>query len=306
MLSTVLSVATHWAVPVFVMASGAVLLGTRAAEQPIGEFYRRRAVRVGIPLVVWTAFYYAYRVYLDQPIEGSHQVLGELLSATPFYHLYFLFLICGLYVVAPFLARGVAPMSTAGLGRFAVVAMLLGMVIQGAPRLGLPGGVNTWTYWLPYVGFFVAGAWLVRIRITPRLRLLAAIAALASVVVGSWGVLAMVRADGLQNGRYLADQFSPTMVVLSLAMFVLLRWSGDGTTHGLWTSRPAQSLAALSFGVYLVHPLYLTEWQERGHGPPVDGPGTLLWLVETYAVVLGLAVLTAYLLSRIPVLRRTI
>jgi surface polysaccharide O-acyltransferase-like enzyme len=306
MLSTVISVATHWAVPVFVMASGAVLLDLRTATQEIGSFYRRRAVRVGIPLVVWTAFYYGYRFYLDQPPQGARQVASELLSAAPFYHLYFMFLICGLYVVAPFLARAVAPMRTAELGRFAVAAILVGMVIQGAPRLGLPGGVNTWTYWVPYVGFFLAGAWLVRIRITARLRCIAGLVALGSVVISSWGMLEMVRAHGVQNGRYLAEQFSPTMVALSLAMFVLLRWSGDGGAGRLWTSWSARTLTAISFGVYLLHPLFLTEWQERGNSPPSDGPGTAWWLVETYAVVLGLAVLSAYLISRIPILRRTI
>ena len=48
----------HWCVPVFVMISGAVLL-SGPADQPAGEFYRRRALRLWQPALFWTLLYLA-------------------------------------------------------------------------------------------------------------------------------------------------------------------------------------------------------------------------------------------------------
>src|SRR5437868_4695382 len=51
-----LEAACRWAVPVFVMLSGALLLDPDRKETP-KAFYRKRFWRVGIPLVFWSTFY---------------------------------------------------------------------------------------------------------------------------------------------------------------------------------------------------------------------------------------------------------
>src|SRR2546421_12864729 len=47
---------TRWAVPCYIMLSGALLLDPARAEAP-GEFYRKRLARIGVPLVFWTIFF---------------------------------------------------------------------------------------------------------------------------------------------------------------------------------------------------------------------------------------------------------
>jgi surface polysaccharide O-acyltransferase-like enzyme len=49
----------RWAVPVFLMLSGALNLDPERRESA-GKFYRRRLTRVGIPLAFWSAFYFAW------------------------------------------------------------------------------------------------------------------------------------------------------------------------------------------------------------------------------------------------------
>src|SRR3954469_16680692 len=50
---------TWWAVPVFVMISGALLLDP-ARWTTTGDFYRRRLARIGWPLLFWCALYMAW------------------------------------------------------------------------------------------------------------------------------------------------------------------------------------------------------------------------------------------------------
>lgn len=50
----------RWAVPVFVMISGGLLLRPGRKEGAL-EFYKRRLWRIGIPSVVWIAAYFVFR-----------------------------------------------------------------------------------------------------------------------------------------------------------------------------------------------------------------------------------------------------
>jgi len=54
------SCATLWCVPIFILLSGALLLDPERSDT-LGGFYRRRLGRIGIPFLFWCAFYLAYR-----------------------------------------------------------------------------------------------------------------------------------------------------------------------------------------------------------------------------------------------------
>src|SRR5690606_6813844 len=87
-----------WVVPVFVMVSGALLLGGRAHANGVGAFYRTRLLRLGPAFVFWQLFYiFAIRwlVSGQEPTAGS--VAALFLSGSTYTHLYFLWLIVGLY-----------------------------------------------------------------------------------------------------------------------------------------------------------------------------------------------------------------
>ena len=108
-VAALMTYATKWAVPVFVMVSGALVLSPPADRSPLA-FYRTRLARIGIPLVVW---HVVYAVLLeltsssfDWRLAVSLLLKGELYTA-----LYFFWLILGLYLVTPLLWPVVASWS---------------------------------------------------------------------------------------------------------------------------------------------------------------------------------------------------
>lgn len=54
--SLLVDVLAYWAVPVFVMLSGATLMNYRR-RYSTKVFLRRRFLKTGVPLVIWTAFF---------------------------------------------------------------------------------------------------------------------------------------------------------------------------------------------------------------------------------------------------------
>jgi surface polysaccharide O-acyltransferase-like enzyme len=172
--AAVIDIGFIWVVPVFVMISGALTLSLKAQLPGPLSFYRRRAVRLLPALVFWHLVYILAGWALvpgREPAPG--QVLDDVFHTEVAPHLYFLWLILGLYLVAPPLARF---LHRAGLRRAAIATaavqllLLLAFAVQ-AWNIEAGGGWRfTWnilTQWIPYLGYFMAGWVLTQVRI-PR------------------------------------------------------------------------------------------------------------------------------------------
>ncbi len=93
---------SRWCVPVFLMISGALFLN-QGKPVNIVKLYKKNILRIVTALLVWS-FLYAVFQYLS--IERYHN-LSSLVGLTIIghYHLWFLYLILGLYLVLPILKK---------------------------------------------------------------------------------------------------------------------------------------------------------------------------------------------------------
>lgn len=290
--------ATRFCVPLFVLVSGAVLLGR---TEPVRTFYARRAARIAIPLVVWTVFFLWFDAWTQgRPVTGYTFVQG-FLWGTPYYHLYFLYVIAGLYLVTPFLRRFIAASSR----RLVVAAAVVCIVLASADKLQHllmgGGGFNAFSYFVPWLGYYLLGYVVATTTWRPpRLALASVFAACVLLTAaGSWWLFGLV---GMQDGRVLYDYFSPQNVVATLALALLIR--SLAASPGRF-DRPLGWLAGLTFGVYLIHPIPLELVRRLGLSfadPNVDA-AFHLGLVVALLVVCGLVVAG---LRKIPLIRRLI
>ena len=83
-------------VPLFVMASAYLQLPTR---YPVQDFFRRRAVRILIPFVLWTM---VYAVVWGEPVTNFRNLLLNFNYAAG--HLWFVYMLAGLYLLMPVLS----------------------------------------------------------------------------------------------------------------------------------------------------------------------------------------------------------
>ncbi|KAG1261821.1 hypothetical protein G6F65_014792 [Rhizopus arrhizus] len=127
--------AARWCVPVFVMVSGALLLDPDKPQDAL-KFYSRRMARICAPLVFWTLFYLTWRTGLDWWDDGRVDFSfwpRKVVQGEPYYHLWYLYMIVGLYLFAP-LARMLYARSTPR-GRSLWVVGILGVAILDWPVL---------------------------------------------------------------------------------------------------------------------------------------------------------------------------
>jgi surface polysaccharide O-acyltransferase-like enzyme len=94
-----------FAVPCFVMLSGYLLLGRYDGN--LQDFLQRRLTRVWIPFTVWVAIYLAYSYLVEHTHYSWQSIIQYYLAgnAKLFGHLWFVYMIVGLYLLTPFLSK---------------------------------------------------------------------------------------------------------------------------------------------------------------------------------------------------------
>lgn len=284
--------AVRWCVPVFVMVSGTLLLDTR---RPVDtrRFYQRRAMRICAPLVFWTLFYLCWRSLLDW-WDGAGADFSlwprKVAEGAPYYHLWYLYMIVGLYLFAP-LVRTLYQRSKPAARRLWVAGILGAAILDALYRQVLDVGHGFFLTWfLPYVGYFLAGRMIYdgELRV-PRPALVLGLSVLAT----AWGVDFL--SDAGQLNLYFYDYFSITVPFMSLAMFQLILNSPR--------LPPLSTLAPLTFGVYLIHPLFL-DLADRA--PAAAWSGTAWNVPLLAAIAFALSAASSWLLRRHPLTRRLV
>ena len=286
---SVVAACCFWAVPAFVVLSGYHTL-PRIEETGAWGYYRRRIGGVILQTLFWSVLF-----SLVGCLHKNADLLGlarKWLHCQPFFHLWFVFMLLGLYLMAPLCW-------TVARRPFGVVAVLC---LQLAVSLN-PGmwDADPWRcpvlISIPYAAMFTIGGIIARRGIPP---LVGRCAAFLSVAYFCFMIC--MSALRCANGGYPVFHYlgfagvwgGASVVVASL---YLGRGIPDGAAQILFR------ISRLVFGVYLVHPLVMTVFLKI--------VPSSLWGLMTVRVAVWLAIcvasfIFAALCRRLPCLRRIV
>ena len=307
-IATIIDIGFIWVVPVFIMISGALLLGSsQVAADPAG-FYKKRAGRIIPALVAWNLIYLVgVRIWLRNEELSVGRILQLLYDSSVFTQLYFLWIIVGLYAVAPMIA---AFLRQGGPRRSAITAAVL--IATSVAAYMLPGilahfnvmrpvSLNFLTMWIPYVGYFVAGHALRNVRLKGISLVLAVpvVAAMTACTIWHYGNRGIFpRVDIFINESY----FGVLVAATSLGVFVV----GLSLTEGLQLPKKVATatvaLSNASFGVFLVH--FVIFELIRLNVAAVSTQHSLWALSATYLVTLAGSFAVSLIGLKVPGLRR--
>ena len=285
---------SRWSVPVFVMISGAVLLGKKNEEplrwRAVRQFWVKRLWRLGLPLLLATVLFAVYyHLFRGDPLSVPY-VLHQVIFRQPYAHLYFLWILLGLAVVTPWLQSVVRQSSASSLA--ALTFLFLLVTIFWVPR------AFVFAIFLPYLGYSLAGTLFQRLPITYGASWLAASAAALSgvtIALGTW--LAYTGVLHLRDPLALYEYTNLLVCVFSLTVFILMQQLNGQKGVQAWLSHHARFLVAmseLSFGVYILHPIVI-DVLVYGAGLDVFRFGNVsAGIVIQWAVTLVLSVALSY------------
>lgn len=297
----VLRMTLAMAVPVFLMMSGALSLAPSAHQRGPRNFLSRRAVRIVPALVVWSAFYMlVVHRWTGEPPLGVEDIIQRIITGETFTHLYFLWAIAGLYLVAPVLA---AFLEQAGDERaqghraWVLGAVACGWTITVMAIPVLTGEVlepvekSAFTYLMLFLGYFIVGRAALAAPVT---RVRASVLLVCCLpLVAAMSMVADIPDDqqAWWHRVLMPSYVSPVLMVCSILLF-----TGMISLLGAWrvgprAQRVLRELGNATFGVFLVHFAVLIALRELvpGLNAPNGGAMLALWSLSTVgAFVLAL------------------
>lgn len=273
-------------VPLFLMLSGAILLPRQ--HENTRHFYQRRWRRIALPALIWSLLYLGWAQFKgywkQQPVDLEPQLWG-IISGHSYFHLWFIYLLIGVYAVLPalrWLWLRLTPQQQLALTLTSLGLQQLGLILRfyrdsaaSAPWLAMPDWfINAdqlpWPFWfIAYLPYLMLGALLRQprpIAAQPVLPMLFFIA-----VATTAGLYALQRLHfGPEPFYYAYHRLSLPVLLSALLLWLIVfnRQAGQGTkttspasTSPTSTSPVWQNLTATllkhSFGIYLVHPIWL-------------------------------------------------
>lgn len=291
-VANIINGASRFAVPLFVMISGCLLLGK---EFDTRYFYGKRARRLIPPLLFWSAVYLAFRLYHGDDLQ-SILTYDLLAKGRVYIHLWYLNMLLGLTLIVPFINRALLRMKPspvqAGLLLLAFT-MLLGWNQFGAVTAGRPLETQ-WFGVLPwYAGYFAAGYLLDACHDGLRVgtRLAAGIVVLAAAA-GIGLNYAACHTFGVISDDFILSDTGPMVFLITAGIFLLARRN----RHLFKESPLIRALSGASYGIYLLHPLVIYTVQNYFASYFQHG---LLFMPLTFALTLAISFCLIYAMRKL-------
>ena len=299
------------AVPVYIMLSGALLL---PKAESFSDFFHKRFTRILIPFVVWTLLYLLWKKCFYRPDLGFSEAFRWVLSGSVHYHLWFLYLIVGLYFVTPLFRILVAHASRREIlyflalcfvisSLFPFVEKLCGMFLHVELKIGLPVEPAQ-----GFIGYFVLG-YFIRRYVTEKSVLMAWGFWVVSLLLCAVGTYFLSRHFHAFNAL-LYDNMSPNVVFFTAAFFIIMKNAGPFFERRMSPGFRASTigLSAASFGIYLIHPMILDAMIKARWGFVLKGdmPHPVYTIPLAAVVTYALSFLAVSIIQKIPWLRRIV
>ncbi len=293
--------AVRWCVPVLVMISGALLLDPGKTEDLI-TFYRKRLSRILIPLIVWSLFFLGWSAFKTWHNGGdavTADLTRRLLSGKPYFHMWFLYMIIGLYLFTPFFRKIVANSTKQELIFLVAIGFVVSALNSAYGKTHSSGTTLFINWFLPYIPYFLLGH-LIREDKKHHASTHLWFVFVLSLLFTSSGCYFVATKIDLSMGLYFYDYLSVTVIPMSISIMYLLKT----LEKPIFNTALTKKLSILTLGIYLIHPAFIELIDHMGYGANNHQSIISVPFVASAAFLMSLAV--AWSIHHVPIVKRII
>lgn len=290
---------SRFAVPMFIMLSGALFLNPQK-KVSIKELYSKNLLRIICAFAVWSLFYAV--VKFDGNIDTFFKsfLLGH-------HHMYFLYLIAGLYVAVPILRKICEDERI--MRYFLVLALVFTFILPAVsklPHMSVVASIEqkiSFRIAVGYSAYFVGGYYLSRVDISKKGRVaIYGLGILAFLFTAVMTRVCSLQAQKLYDGFY--NGFSVNVLLEAISLFVFAKYNMSKPPKNERRARAISELSKITFGIYLVHMFVLDAVDSFGILAGVSN--AVVYAGVKFALVFIISALISYVINKIPVLNKYI
>ena len=289
-------------VPLFLMISGALFLDENK-KITTKTILCKNALGIAIITVIWAVIYSLVDNFVLNSFNGMQGVIDLIVYG--YYHMWYLYMIIGIYIITPFLRAFVRKENKKLVLFFIAVCLAVQFVLPLVNKLVLKyAGVDyvgavtdklKLSFFGEYLTYYVIGWYIVHVGITKkRTRIMAYLLGAAALVF----VVLYVHLGGSYLEAY--NNIGIPVFVYATSVFVAL--TNIKTNAGEKTSKTLATLSKLTFGVYIIHAIVLEfffKWFPYKSG-------ALWYLLVCYIVTVISSLVLTVIISKIPLIKKLI
>lgn len=308
-------------VPLFFMLSGYLTLDR---ERTIAQNWQKLSARLLVPLLFFEMLtgLVEFVRYQQGGAQGLSFFQSQLVRLTnfPSSPLWFLEVLVFLYLLNPVWQRIFARDKGPALARYVTLLALIFTVATGMckfPSLKAGTFFTTCTGWLAYTFYYLYGGLIKQgwdKKPSLKQSSLLVLVGLLITMAGDYFTLYMqVHSREFVGSGYFGDFTSAPVLMMAVGIFYLC---SDGRLDRAFTqsssivtraaSRAIQQLAALSYGIYLIHPFIVTALHELKFDFNTVSMNIYLFNFLNYGLVFGVSALLAAVLRQTPGVRKVV
>ncbi|MBD1363046.1 acyltransferase family protein [Mucilaginibacter sp. ZT4R22] len=299
MAADVYNAVTRFAVPVFVMITGALVLGK---DYELGDFLKKRLGRLLLPFLFWSLVYVGYQwyeeiIYFNRGTWGNISMVLHQLKIGSSYHLWYVYLLVGLYLVIPIISKFVRNASEKELLYFLAIWFIT--ILISSPYLTRFETAVELRYFSGYTGYLVLGYYLANKQFNfPGVVFMAALIFICFATVISIGTYYLeIRTKELST--YFYEPVGPFVVMLSVGGFLIAKNIRVIIPPKL--ERVFANTSKFTLGIYFSHALILNILDLNGVTYAIFNPWLSIPLVALLCFVISW--LLIYVMSKVPVVK---
>ncbi|TMM46322.1 acyltransferase [Colwellia ponticola] len=291
-------------VPLFFMVSGFLLL---QKDEALPLYFSKRFSKLFIPIVFWSLFFVLWRSFIenDSPLTFWH--LYSLVLIPSYYHLWFLYALIGLYLFVPILRKITNSADNKLLIYYCIIWFLAVSIIPFIEKVsGIDSKIDLNSI-SGFIGYFVLGFLLGKKEVSTKVFIISCILYLSLVSVTVIGTYYLtMKNEGVFSG-YLYSYLAPNTVLAAGSCFILIKYLAINSKlfQMISISKIIKIISSCSFGIYLVHPvfLYLFKNGDLGFQLSAFSGDPLLYIPLTSFFVFTLSFFIIFIIKKIPVLK---
>nr|WP_252714493.1 acyltransferase family protein [Treponema phagedenis] len=202
-------------------------------------------------LIINRNIHLSFRVFI--------KIFYDIIFGPAWYHLWFLYLIIGLYILMPLLQVFVHAISKEGL-EICILLFLCGVTLNLTNLILNAFKLKEFFFPIPeisgYVGYLLAGCYFATYDLSKKIKTLIYMLGSTSLVITFVGTFVLSSCFGESN-ECLYEYLSINCTLMSFMVFLFIKEKFKDKTFSLKKEQFIIKLSNLTFGIYLVHDLFL-------------------------------------------------
>ena len=295
------SMLVKWAVPCFIMITGSLLLNP--AKEVSEDKIKKYILRMALVLATFGVAYALMELVFTEKTFNVIFVLRAFintLEGKSWSHMWYVYLLIGLYLITIPLRKIVANCNQNELERMLALLVIGNFVI---PSINGVFGSKFETYMLvsEYITYYLAGYYIsITNRRISSLKVLIALVVSASTLVVSETASLFVTHESFALNHQTQNVFT---FVMATSVFTIVKQLCE--SKGVVLQSGTKAICKYSFAIYLVHPFFINLIYKVIGFTPLSIP-IFLGIAILDICVFSLSFLTAIILKKIPVIKKIV